>query len=165
MRREYPEAPVVGVAAVVVDGGRVLLARRGRQPLKGEWSLPGGALELGETLEQGVAREVLEECGLAVTPVAIVEVLDRIVRDESDRVRYHYVLVDFLCRVSGRRPAHGVLEGASGAAQASEGLTAASDCLEARWVAHEELNSHGFYRLEPRAVMVIEKALRMAAGV
>jgi 8-oxo-dGTP diphosphatase len=154
---------LVGVAAVVVDGGRVLLARRGRQPLKGEWSLPGGALELGETLEQGVAREVLEECGLAVAPVAVVEVLDRIVRDEGGRVRYHYVLVDFLCRVAGQVE-RDALEGATGAPKANESLRAASDCLEARWVAHEELNSHSFYKLEPRTVMVIEKALRMAAN-
>ena len=76
MRREYPEAPIVGVGAVVIDGPRVLLVRRGQEPLKGEWSLPGGALELGETLQQGVVREVLEETGLEVVPGSIVEVFD-----------------------------------------------------------------------------------------
>ncbi len=75
MRREYPEAPIIGVGAVVIDGSKVLLVRRGQEPLKGEWSLPGGALELGETLQQGVVREVLEETGLTVVPAGIVEVL------------------------------------------------------------------------------------------
>ena len=102
MRREYPEAPIVGVGAVVIDGAKVLLVRRGQEPLKGEWSLPGGALELGETLQQGVVREVLEETGLEVVPAGIVEVFDRITRDEATgRIRYHYVLVDFVCRVAG----------------------------------------------------------------
>ncbi|HEX3941264.1 MAG TPA: NUDIX hydrolase [Acidobacteriaceae bacterium] len=145
MQREYPQAPIVGVGAVVVDHGRVLVARRGREPLKGEWSLPGGALEVGETLEEGVVREVREECGLEVAPVAVVEVLDRIVRDDDGRVRYHYVLVDFLCRFTGGT------------------LACASDALDARWIAHEEWNSHSVYRLEPRTLIVIEKAVRMAA--
>ena len=102
MRREFSEAPIVGVGAVVIDGTKVLLVRRGQEPLKGQWSLPGGALELGETLQQGVAREVLEETGLVVVPEGIVEVLDRIRQDpETGRVRYHYVLVDFVCRVTG----------------------------------------------------------------
>src|SRR5277367_7191930 len=92
VRREYPEAPIVGVGAVVIDGTKVLLVRRGQEPLKGEWSLPGGALELGETLQQGVVREVLEETGLIVVPGGIIEIFDRIVRDESGAVRFHYVL-------------------------------------------------------------------------
>jgi ADP-ribose pyrophosphatase YjhB (NUDIX family) len=153
MRREYPQAPLVGVGAVVVNRGRVLLARRGHEPLKGEWSLPGGALELGETLEQGIAREVREECGLAVVPQAVVEVLDRIVRDEDGRVRFHYVLVDFLCRVDGI-PA--------GAGPGEPALIAASDCLEASWVTREEMNAGQKFQLEPRTVAVIEKALRLA---
>ena len=144
MRREYPEAPIIGVGAVVIDGGKVLLVRRGHEPLKGEWSLPGGALELGETLQQGVVREVLEETGLTVVPAGIVEVLDRITQDEvSGRIRYHYVLVDFLCRVTG-----GTLRGGS-------------DAEEARWVAREELHEQGEYRLAPLTVRVIEKAFRL----
>ncbi len=144
MRREYPEAPIVGVGAVVIDGGKVLLVRRGHEPLKGEWSLPGGALELGETLHQGVVREVLEETGLTVVPAGIVEVLDRITQDEvSGRTRYHYVLVDFLCRVTG-----GTLRGGS-------------DAEEARWVAHEEVHEQGEYRLAPLTVQVIKKAFRL----
>ena len=88
MQREYSETPLVGVGAVVVDEGRVLLIRRGTEPLKGHWSLPGGLLEVGESLTDGVIREVREETGLIVEPVALVELLDRIHR-EAGRVRYH----------------------------------------------------------------------------
>jgi 8-oxo-dGTP diphosphatase len=99
--REYPERPWVGVGALIFREGRVLLVRRGHAPSLGEWSIPGGALEVGETLADGVKREVREETGLAVEPLAVVEVVDRIVRDEAGRVQFHYVLVDYLCRVSG----------------------------------------------------------------
>ncbi len=143
MRREYPEAPIVGVGAVVIEGARVLLVRRGNAPLKGEWSLPGGALELGETLQQGVVREVLEETGLMVEPLAMIEVLDRITRDEaSSRIHYHYVLIDFVCRVTGGT------------------LCGGSDADEARWVGREELHEQGGYGLASITVRVIEKAFR-----
>ena len=143
MRREYPEAPIVGVGAVVIDGTKVLLVRRGQEPLKGEWSLPGGALELGETLQQGVVREVLEETGLIVVPGGIIEILDRITPDEtSGRVRYHYVLIDFVCHVAG------------GA------LCSASDAEEVRWVERDQLQN-GF-RLAPVTMVVIEKAFRLS---
>jgi ADP-ribose pyrophosphatase YjhB (NUDIX family) len=115
IEREFPQAPLVGVGAVVVDEGRVLLVRRGSEPLKGHWTLPGGMLEVGETLAAGVAREVREETGLDVEPVELVEVLDRIHR-EGDRVRFHYVIADYLCRVTGGK------------------LRAASDVGAARWV-------------------------------
>lgn len=158
MEREFPKAPIVGVGAVVLDGNRVLLVRRGREPLKGEWSLPGGALELGETLHSGIRREIREETGIEVKVLAVIEVLDKIVRaqpaaaDEDSRspdenivrVRYHYVLIDFLCEVTGGR------------------LMPDSDADDARWVAHEELNSHSIYRLDPITAAVIEKAFRMA---
>jgi len=148
LRREYPEAPIVGVGAVVIDGEKVLLVRRGHEPLKGEWSLPGGALELGETLQQGVVREVLEETGLTVVPTAIVEVFDRITQEEvSGRIRYHYVLVDFVCRVTG-----GMLHGGS-------------DAEEARWVVREEMHQQGDYRVAPFTVEVIEKAFRLAKSL
>jgi mutator protein MutT len=131
----------VGVGAVVIDGTKVLLVRRGNEPLKGEWSLPGGALELGETLHQGVVREVLEETGLTVTPAGVVEILDRIIQDEeSARVRYHYVLIDFVCRVAGGTPRVG------------------SDADEVCWVDRAELDRYG---LAPVTVRVIEKAFRV----
>jgi 8-oxo-dGTP diphosphatase len=142
MRREYPEVPIVGIGAVIIHENQVLLIQRGQEPLKGEWSLPGGALELGETLEQGVRREVLEETGLEVETVGIVEVLDRIVRDEAGAVRFHYVLVDFLCRVTGGT------------------LCCASDAAAAHWLHHEELNSHSKYRVAPFTIAVIEKAFQ-----
>jgi len=112
--RPYPDRPVVGVGAVVLDGDRVLLVKRGQAPLKGHWSLPGGAVEIGETLEQAVAREVLEETGLTIEVGPIVEVLDRISRDVEGRVEHHFVLVDFVAR-----PLGGELEGASDADDAA----------------------------------------------
>jgi len=144
VRRDYPDAPIVGVGAVVIDGTKVLLVRRGQEPLKGQWSLPGGALELGETLQQGVVREVLEETGLTVVPAGIVEILDRITRDEnSGRIRYHYVLVDFVCHM------------------AAGTLLGASDAQDARWVEREELHQQGEYGLAPVTVAVIDKAFRL----
>ena len=101
-----------------------------------------------------------EECGLAIVPVSIVEVLDRIVRDESDGVRYHYVLVDYLCRVAESDSPPGFGSGDRGPA-----LKAASDSLEARWAERKDLNLHGPYKLEPRALAVIEKALEMAGKI
>ncbi len=142
MRREYPEAPIVGVGAVVIDGENVLLVRRGQEPLKGEWSLPGGALELGETLQEGVVREVREETGLEVAPVGMVEVFDRITHDEvSGRVRYHYVLVDFICHAVGGS------------------LCGSSDAEEARWVNRDELQRE--YHLRSFTLQLIEKAFRL----
>ena len=101
MTRDYPERPIVGVAAVVIEDDRVVLVRRGRPPAYGEWSLPGGAVEPGETLEEAVVREVAEEIGLSVEVVEVVAVLDRIFWDREGEVQYHYVLIDFLCRKTG----------------------------------------------------------------
>lgn len=99
--RQYPQRPIVGVGAVIVDAGKVVLVRRRYEPLAGQWSLPGGTLELGETLETGAAREMREETGLHVEVGPIIEVFDRIMLDEECRVRYHFVLVDYLCRPVG----------------------------------------------------------------
>lgn len=140
--REYPDRPIVGVGAVIIDGGRVLLIKRGQAPLKGEWSLPGGALEIGETLQEGIRREVLEETGLIIEPVGIVEVFDRISRDAGGRVQYHYVLVDYLCRVTGGT------------------LACATDAADARWARLDELSPIASFTEE-----VIRKAFQMAGGL
>jgi ADP-ribose pyrophosphatase YjhB (NUDIX family) len=105
--REYPSRPIVGVGGVVFIDRRVLLIRRRFEPLAGRWSLPGGALEVGETLAGGLAREMKEETGLDVVVGPVVDVFDRITRDEHGRVRYHYVLVDFLCRARRGSPVAG----------------------------------------------------------
>jgi ADP-ribose pyrophosphatase YjhB (NUDIX family) len=138
----------------VVDGGRVLLVRRGTEPMKGRWTLPGGLLELGESLADGVVREVREETGLEVEPVELVELLDRIHKvsgDEGERVRYHYVIADYLCRVTGGE------------------LRAASDAEAARWVEREEWNrqdsSLGALQLDPITVRVIEAGWQRAKAL
>ena len=104
--REYPAAPLVGVGAVVIGNGRVLLVQRGRPPARGRWSLPGGLVDVGEPLEAAVRREVAEECGLTVAVHGLVGAVDRIVRDDEGRVRYHYVLLDYLVTpIAGRAEA------------------------------------------------------------
>jgi ADP-ribose pyrophosphatase YjhB (NUDIX family) len=143
VQREFPQSPLVGVGAVVVHEGRVLLVRRGSEPLKGHWTLPGGMLELGESIVEGVVREVREETGLLVEPLELVELLDRIHR-EAGRVRYHYVIADYLCRVTGGE------------------LRAASDADAVRWVERAEWNSHSALVLDPITVRVIEKGWQRA---
>ena len=145
MLREFPQAPLIGVGAVIVDEGRVLLVRRGREPLKGHWSLPGGLVEVGESLQTAVIREVEEETGLLVEPVELIELLDRIHR-EGDRIRYHYVIADYLCRVTG------------GA------LKATSDADAVRWVERAEWNSHSALVLDPVTVRVIEAGWQRASA-
>ena len=121
MKREFPESPLVGVGAVIVEENRVLLIRRGQPPLLGEWSLPGGLLECGETLRDAVAREAREETGLVVETAEMLGVYERVIRDAERRVRYHYVLIDFLCR-----PVAGDLK-------------AGSDAADVRWFTRDEL--------------------------
>jgi len=125
MKREYPESPLVGVGAVIVDDRhddhRVLLIRRGQPPLLGEWSLPGGILECGETLREAAAREAREETGLVVETSEMLGVYERVIRDDEGRVRYHYVLIDFLCRPAGGD------------------LKAGSDAADVRWFTRDQL--------------------------
>jgi len=97
--RRYPDRPIVGVGALILKGGSILLVERGRPPLKGYWSLPGGVLELGESLGDAVVREVREETGLEVKSASVVEIFERILRDKQGAPEYHYVLVDYLCKV------------------------------------------------------------------
>jgi 8-oxo-dGTP diphosphatase len=139
MKREFPDHPLVGVGGVVIHRHRVRLIRRGCEPLKGQWSLPGGMLELGEQLEDGVRRELKEETGLEVEPLALLAVFDRIMRGGPDgqRVRYHYVIVDYVCRRKRGR------------------LVPASDVLDARWVRPEDLP---LYQLTDKATSVIRQA-------
>jgi 8-oxo-dGTP diphosphatase len=99
MKRDYPDRPIIGVGAVIVSGDRALLVRRATEPLKGEWSVPGGVLELGEKLRDGAAREALEETGLQVEVGEVLDVFDSIFTDADGRTQYHYVLIDFLCRL------------------------------------------------------------------
>lgn len=146
MLREFPEAPRVGVGAVIVHESRVLLVQRGREPLKGHWSLPGGLIELGESLQNAVVREVEEETGLRVEPLELIELLDRIHREE-DRVRYHYVIADYLCRVTGGT------------------LKAASDADAVRWVERAEWNSHSALIFDPITVRVIEAGWQRARAL
>jgi ADP-ribose pyrophosphatase YjhB (NUDIX family) len=143
--REYPVVPRVGVAAVVVRGDEVLLVRRGTEPLRGSWSLPGGLLELGETTAEGVTREVLEETGVRVRPVEIVATIDRILRDDDSRIRYHYVLVDWLCI----------------AEDADADPVCGDDAEAAQWVTRGDISSETFALTEP-TLSVIERALKMA---
>ena len=108
MQREYPEQPLIGVGAVIIADDRVALIKRGKAPLLGEWSIPGGMLELGETLRQGAEREAVEETGLIVRATELLGVFERIVPDADQRTSYHYVLIDFLCEVvSGEMRAGG----------------------------------------------------------
>jgi 8-oxo-dGTP diphosphatase len=142
VKREYPDRPIVGVGAVIVerrDGvARVLLVKRGAPPLLGEWSLPGGVVELGETLRAAAEREACEETGLTVEAGEVLEVFDRIIPGEGGRPQFHYVLVDFLCSVRG------------GA------LRAGGDAAEVAWASEDELPQ---YNLEAPAMHVIGKAL------
>ena len=143
LSRRYPERPIVGVGAIIIEGDRVLLVERGQEPLAGVWSLPGGVVEAGEHLKDAVRREVAEETGLEVEPVAMVEIFERIMPDQAGRTEYHYVLIDYLCRVRG------------GA------LAAGSDARRAEWVPRQELAS---YRITEGTLPVIEKGFAAGGG-
>ena len=138
VEREYPSRPILGVGAVIFHNQKVLLVKRGKEPGYGKWSIPGGAVESGETLDEGILREVKEETGLDIEIGGIVKVLDSISRDENDRVKYHYVLIDFWCRsLSGE-------------------LSPSSEILDARWVLPAEKSN---YDLPKVTAEVIDLAL------
>jgi len=136
MKREYPSRPIVGVGGVVIHRNRALLIRRAHEPLKGEWSIPGGLLEVGEELAEAVRRELREETGLEVEPLEIVAAFDRIMR-EGRRVKYHFVIIDYVCHWKRGR------------------LRPGSDAIDARWVRREELPQ---YNLTAMATQVISKS-------
>lgn len=148
--REYPQHPLVGVGGVVIDGGRALLIRRGGVPARGEWSIPGGLLEVGETLERGVARELAEETGLEVRVVGLIEALERIFPappgadgspGDPKRPQYHFVILDYLCEVSGGT------------------LAAGSDAQEFAWATEEELPK---FNVTVAVNRVVKKAFALA---
>ena len=130
------------MGAIILKGDLVLLVERGHRPLKGYWSLPGGVLETGEKLEEGIRREVLEETGLIIRPVRVVEIFERIMRDPEGAAEYHYVLIDYLCRVSGGK------------------LRAGDDVSRAEWVCRGELSR---YQITEGTLPVIRKAFRAAS--
>lgn len=136
--RLYPSRPLVGVGAVVWDGARVLLERRGQPPALGRWAIPGGLVELGETAAAAVRREVLEECGIEIDVDAMLGLFEPIQRDHDGRVRYHYTVIDFLARYRGGE------------------LRAGDDAADVRWVAPGELPA---YELSPATREMIELAL------
>lgn len=137
MTREYPDRPIVGVGAVIIDRGRVLLVKRGSPPMAGQWTIPGGVVELGETLRSAAEREAQEETGLTVQAGEVIEVIDRILPGDDGRLQYHYVLVDFLCSVVAGEPRAG------------------SDAADVAWVAENELEK---FKLEKKALEVVRKA-------
>lgn len=136
----YPERPLLGVGAVVFRGDEVLLIERGTPPLKGWWTVPGGMVEVGERLEEAVVREVREETGLAVRPLKVAALFERIMRDTGGRAQYHYVIVDYLCELEGGT------------------LQAASDVASASWA---PVNDLGRWKMAPGTPPVIARALEM----
>ena len=142
--RRYPDRPYVGIGGIIVHDGRVVLVKRRFEPLAGQWSIPGGAVETGETLEACLIREMTEETGFVIEVGPVVEVLDRITRDEEGRVLYHFVLIDYLCRPVGGE------------------LRAGSDVAEAVLAEPSEFAQ---YELTEKALSVIERALEMARDI
>jgi 8-oxo-dGTP diphosphatase len=138
--RRYPKRPLVGVGAIILDRDRILMAQRGKEPLKGWWSLPGGALETGESLHDAICREVREETGLEVRPMGVLEIFERIIRDDAGLPEYHYVLIDYMCRITGGTPQPG------------------DDVCRVEWVPRKELPG---LQITEGTLGVIEKAFRL----
>ena len=141
--RRYPQRPIIGVGALILKRDRILMAQRGKEPLKGSWSLPGGALETGESLADGVRREVREETGLDIRPLGVLEIFERIMRDASGAPEYHYVLIDYMCRIVGGTLAPG------------------DDVCAVEWVRRRDLAG---LEITEGTLAVIEKAFRKRRG-
>jgi len=140
--RHYPARPILGVGALIFNGDSILLVERAKEPLKGYWSLPGGAVEVGEKLEDAIRREILEETGLEVVGLSVFELFERIMRDEGGRPEYHYVLIDYVCRVAGGT------------------LKPATDVSRAAWALEHEVSN---YRLTEGTLEVIARAFQAHA--
>jgi 8-oxo-dGTP diphosphatase len=141
--RRYPQRPILGVGALIFHEDSILLVERGREPLKGLWSLPGGVVEVGENLDDAIRREVLEETGLIVDPIRVFEIFERIMRDEQGRPEYHYVLIDYVCGVNGGT------------------MAPADDVSGAEWATQQTLDG---YSLTEGTRDVIERAFATHAG-
>lgn len=142
--RDYPPRPILGIGGIVISNGRALLVKRGKAPLEGSWSIPGGRLEIGETLHEGVVRELSEETGIEARVLNLIEVFESISRDDAGRVQYHFVILDYLCeRVGGE-------------------ARAGSDASELAWVAESDLSK---YALTPGALSVLQKAFQKAGEI
>lgn len=139
--REYPLRPIVGVGGVVITDGRALLIRRGYPPLEGQWSIPGGTLKIGETIVEGILRELEEETSIEVRVLGMIEVFERIFRDEDGKVQYHFVILDYLCEMAG------------GSARAG------GDVVDVAWAGEAELKK---FELTEAATRVVKKAFQMA---
>ena len=137
--RRYPEHPLLGIGALIFEGGCILMAQRGKAPLMGQWSLPGGLVETGESLENAVRREVLEETGLEVKPLGVLEIFERIMRNAEGAAEYHYVLLDYICRVTGGT------------------LCAGDDASRVQWVERRALKD---LHITEGTLAVIEKGFR-----
>jgi 8-oxo-dGTP diphosphatase len=137
--RRYPRRPLLGVGALILDKDRILMAERGGEPLKGWWSIPGGLVETGESLDTAIRREVREETALDVRPLGVVQIFERIMRDAAGAIEYHYVLIDYLCRIEAGT------------------LCAGDDVSRVEWVRRRDLKQ---LRITEGTLVVIEKAFR-----
>ena len=142
MNREFPEQPLIGVGSIIIEGDRIVLVKRAHPPNQGHWSIPGGVLEVGEMVREAAVREAREETGLIIEPGELLGVFDRILREPGQRVQYHYVLIDFLCRKVGGE------------------LRAASDAAEVQWFTREDLHT---LNLAKDTLEVIQKGFRILA--
>jgi len=124
LKKEYPKQPIVGVGAIIIHDGKMLIVKRGSDPGKGKWSVPGGLVELGETVKEAVEREVLEECNLKVEASHLIDIVDNIIRDKNGRIKYHFIILDFFAKLRGGK------------------LKPNSEIIEAKWVPIDEVEKY-----------------------